>query len=484
MMATVGTSAVVEPLDAKKRWVFKTTQNDDLIAAALLKHMVKNGVKTVGFIGFNDPYGENWLKVFGALGEKSGHQGRRQSSVTRRTDPSVTGQTLKLIAAKPDAMLIAAVGGPAVLPQATLRDQGYKGHDLSDARGRDRRLHQARQGQGRRAPCSRQGRCSSSTRSPTRIRQARSRSRYIAAYEKQFGTKPATFGANTWDAGLLLERAIPVALKTAKPGTEAFRSALRDALEKRARGRRHARACSTCRRRITTAWTSARACWSRFATASSGCCPSSRTRRDGPRANFDGTHRRHPACGGQGARFGGDKLLAPISTPVRAGSVSAPLGAAARGNLVDAMPDSIAVVRPRDAQLAAHFSDAGLRVVPCMNAGDGMGATLACGIAATADADGWVIALADMPWIAPATIRAIAEAVAAGADIVAPSYRGQRGHPVGFSRRHRDALASLTGDAGARSRDRAHIDRLTWIDVDDAGVVRDVDTRADLDADR
>ena len=71
MMATVGTSAVVEPLDAKKRWVFKTTQNDDLIAAALLSHIKRNGVATVGFIGFNDPYGENWLKVFSALAMRS-----------------------------------------------------------------------------------------------------------------------------------------------------------------------------------------------------------------------------------------------------------------------------------------------------------------------------------------------------------------------------------------------------------------------------
>jgi hypothetical protein len=77
MMATVGTSAVVEPIDAKKRWVFKTTQNDDLIAAALLKHMAKYNVKTVAFIGFSDPYGDNWLKVFGSLGEKSRHQSRQ-----------------------------------------------------------------------------------------------------------------------------------------------------------------------------------------------------------------------------------------------------------------------------------------------------------------------------------------------------------------------------------------------------------------------
>src|SRR6185369_8455523 len=97
VMATVGTSSVVEPLDAKKRWVFKTTQNDDLIAGALLKHMVKNGVKTVGFIGFNDPYGDNWYKVFSGLAEKAGIRVVANERYAR-TDQSVTGQTLKLMA--------------------------------------------------------------------------------------------------------------------------------------------------------------------------------------------------------------------------------------------------------------------------------------------------------------------------------------------------------------------------------------------------
>ena len=229
MMATVGTSAVVEPLDAKKRWVFKTTQNDDLIAAALLKHMTKKGVRTVGFIGFNDPYGENWLKVFSALGEKAGV---KVIAVERygRTDSSVTGQTLKLIAAKPDAMLIAAVGGPAVLPQATLREQGFKGtiyqtHAVATddfiKLGEDK-VEGTVLAAGPMLVID-----EIPDANPTKkVAQA-----YIAAYEKQFGTKPATFGANTWDAGILLERAIPVALETAKPGTEAFRSALRDALE-------------------------------------------------------------------------------------------------------------------------------------------------------------------------------------------------------------------------------------------------------------
>src|SRR5438876_8231469 len=96
LLATVGTQAVAEPVDAKKRWVFKTTQNDDLIAAALIKHMVRNGVKTVGFIGFNDPYGENWYKVFGGLADKAGLR-IVASERYARADQSVTGQVLKMM---------------------------------------------------------------------------------------------------------------------------------------------------------------------------------------------------------------------------------------------------------------------------------------------------------------------------------------------------------------------------------------------------
>ena len=229
LLATVGTQSVVEPVDAKKRWVFKTTQNDDLIAAALIKSMGKNGVKTVGFIGFNDPYGENWYKVFSGLAEKAGIR-IVASERYARTDQSVTGQTLKLLAARPDAVLIAAVGGPAVLPQATLYDQGYKG-----------RIYQTH---------------AVATEDFIRLGKEKVEGTtlaagsmlviddipdadpikkvalvYIAAYEKQYGQKPATFGANTYDSGILLQGAIPVALKAAKPGTEAFRVALRDALE-------------------------------------------------------------------------------------------------------------------------------------------------------------------------------------------------------------------------------------------------------------
>ena len=229
LLATVGTSAVVEPLDAKKRWVFKTTQNDDLIAAALIKHMARTGVKTYGFIGFKDPYGENWYRVFAPMAEKAGIQ-LVATEYYQRTDASVTGQVLKLVLARPEAMLIAGVGGPAVLPQWTLRDQGYKGtiyqtHGVATddfiRLGKDRVE----------GTILAAGPMLVIDEIPDANPVKKVATAYIGAYEKQFGQKPATFGANTWDSGLILQRAIPVALRKAKPGSEAFRVALRDAIE-------------------------------------------------------------------------------------------------------------------------------------------------------------------------------------------------------------------------------------------------------------
>ena len=229
LLATVGTQAVVEPVDAKKRWVFKTTQNDDLIAAALLKHMVKNNVKTVGFIGFNDPYGENWYKVFGTLAEKAGIR-IIASERYARADQSVMGQVLKLIAAKPDAILIAAVGGPAVLPQATLFDQGYKGRIYqTHAVATDDFIKLGKEKVEGTVLAAGSMLVIDDIADTDPIKKVALI--YIGAYEKQFGQKPATFGANTYDSGLILQHAIPSALKVARPGSEAFRSALRDAIE-------------------------------------------------------------------------------------------------------------------------------------------------------------------------------------------------------------------------------------------------------------
>jgi branched-chain amino acid transport system substrate-binding protein len=229
LLATVGTSSVVEPLDAKKRWVYKTTQNDDLIAAALVKNMQKTGVKTVGFIGFKDPYGENWYKVFSGIAEKALIR-IVATEYYLRTDQSVTGQTLKLIAAKPDAILIAGVGGPGVLPQTTLRDQGYKGpiYQTHGVATDDFIRLGKEKVEGTILAA---GPMLVIDEIPAANPIKAVAQNYISAYEKQFGQKPATFGANTWDSGLLLQRAIPVALKAGKPGSEAFRVALRDALE-------------------------------------------------------------------------------------------------------------------------------------------------------------------------------------------------------------------------------------------------------------
>ena len=229
LMATVGTSSVVDPIDAKRRWVFKTTQNDDLIAAALIRNMSKNGIKTVGFIGFNDPYGENWFKVFGGLADKAGISIVANERYARN-DQSVTGQVLKLMAAKPDAVLIAAVGGPAVLPQATLHDQGYKGKVYqTHAVATDDFIKLGKEKVEGTILAAGSMLVIDDVPASDPIKKVAST--YMNAYEKQFGARPATFGANTYDAGLLLQQALPVALKVAKPGTEAFRVALRDALE-------------------------------------------------------------------------------------------------------------------------------------------------------------------------------------------------------------------------------------------------------------
>ena len=183
---------------------------------------------------------------------------------------------------------------------------------------------------------------------------------------------------------------------------------------------------------------------------------------------------------GKGARFGGDKLLAPLPRASRLAAAGTPIGIAAAIHLVAAVPDSIAVVRPHDTMLAEALRRVVPRVVDCPRADDGLGASLACGVSAAAEADGWIIALADMPWIEPATIAGVAAALASGAGIAAARCGGRRGHPVGFSRIHQAALARLSGDAGARSILEQHRRAIMHVDVTDPGIHADVDTLEDL----
>ena len=185
------------------------------------------------------------------------------------------------------------------------------------------------------------------------------------------------------------------------------------------------------------------------------------------------------AAGGS-VRFGSDKLIEPLLQAAGDCAAGTPIGVAACRHLGAAVSATVAVVRPSDTVLATMLRDAGARVVECARAEEGMGVSLACGVQAAPDADAWLIALADMPWIRLSTINLLASALAAGADIVAPSYHGERGHPVGFARRHYGALAATTGDEGARAVLLANRATLHLVSTDDPGVVRDVDTRDQL----
>ncbi|MDI6750720.1 MAG: ABC transporter substrate-binding protein [Pseudomonadota bacterium] len=230
LVTTVGSSAIVLPMDEKKKWVFKTTQNDDLIAEAVIEHMVASGIKTLGFIGFNDPYGENWYKVFAPMAEKAGLKIVANERFTR-TDQSVIGQALKIIAAKPDAVFIAATGGPAVLPQATLLEKGYKGR-LYQTHGVATNDFIRIGGAKVEGTLMAGGPMLVADDLPASNPIKAVAQGYIKAYDAKFGAgTTSTFGANTWDAGLLLQKAIPVALKKAQPGSAEFRAALREALE-------------------------------------------------------------------------------------------------------------------------------------------------------------------------------------------------------------------------------------------------------------
>ena len=183
---------------------------------------------------------------------------------------------------------------------------------------------------------------------------------------------------------------------------------------------------------------------------------------------------------GRGARFGGAKLLAPLPSASHGAGGGTLVGAAACMHLVAALDEVIAVVRPGDAALRDVLAGAGARIVVCERADEGMGASLACAVAAAADADGWLVALADMPWIAPSSIVTVADALRGGAEMAAPVFRGERGHPVGFARKYGGLLSALTGDEGARSLVASRKGALQLLDVDDPGVVRDIDRPDDL----
>jgi branched-chain amino acid transport system substrate-binding protein len=217
-------------MDAKKKWVFKTPQNDIMMSLAIAEHMAANGVKTVAFIGFSDAYGEGWSQEFAKAADLKKIKVVANERYAR-TDTSVTGQALKIMAAKPDAVLVAGSGTPAALPQKTLKERGYGGkmyqtHGVANA---DFLRVGGKDVEGTFLPA---GPVLVADQLPASNPVKKSALAYVSAYEAAYGKgSVSTFGAHAWDAGLLMSSAVPAALKKAQPGTPEFRAALRDALE-------------------------------------------------------------------------------------------------------------------------------------------------------------------------------------------------------------------------------------------------------------
>jgi len=231
MITLVGSGAIVEPQEGARTWAFKMAQSDSAMADVMTRYMANHGVKTVGFIGFADSYGDSWLNEFTRFAQV---RKIRVIATERfnRTDASVTGQALKLIAAKPDAILVAGSGTPAVLPQRTLIERGYKGaiyqtHGIATPEfiklgGKD----------------------VDGTLFPTqpvvvaRTLPADHPARkaalaFVDAYEAKYGAGTVTqFAGDAAGVYPRLSDAVGRALKTAQPGTPAFRAALRRELER------------------------------------------------------------------------------------------------------------------------------------------------------------------------------------------------------------------------------------------------------------
>ena len=156
------------------------------------------------------------------------------------------------------------------------------------------------------------------------------------------------------------------------------------------------------------------------------------------------------------------------------------MGVAACRNLAAAVDTVIAVVRPGDEVTAGALAANRARVTVCPRASDGMGASLAWGVRAAPLATGWIVALADMPWIDPETIVKVATVLRQGGPLTAPRFKGARGHPVGLSARFFGELVALSGDEGARHLLARNAASMHFVDVNDAGVLRDIDTPEDL----
>jgi branched-chain amino acid transport system substrate-binding protein len=218
------------PAADKAAWAFQMPQDFGIMAGAIVGHMAANGVKTVGFIGYTDGYGELWLRDMNRIAAEKGIK-IVATERYNRTDTSVTGQILKIMSTNPDAVLVVGSGTPAAMPQASLVERGYKGliYQTHGVANKDFLRVGGKNVEGAVLPV---GPILVAEQLPDSNASKKVALNYIKVYEAAYGADSRnSFGAHAWDAGLLLQQAIPEALKKAKPGTPEFRAALRDAME-------------------------------------------------------------------------------------------------------------------------------------------------------------------------------------------------------------------------------------------------------------
>ena len=214
----------------KDSWTFRLPQSNNVMALPMVAHMVKQGIKTEGFLGYTDAYGEQWLQALTPLLEKNGIK-LVATERFARSDTSVTAQALKLTAANPDAMIVVASGSGAAMPQLGLVERGFKGkyYQTHGAASRDLMRLGGKAVEGTFVVS---GPVVVAEQLPDSNLSKAVGVKFNAAYEAANGAGSRNqFAAHAWDTYLLLDRVIPIALKKAKPGTPEFRAALKDALE-------------------------------------------------------------------------------------------------------------------------------------------------------------------------------------------------------------------------------------------------------------
>ncbi|MGJ4887608.1 ABC transporter substrate-binding protein [Bradyrhizobium sp. HKCCYLRH3099] len=230
LLSLAASTAIVQPMDDKRKWAFKVVPNDDIMAAAMLKYIAKSGVKTLGFIGVSDGYGEGYYQEVSRLAPKLGITVTTHE-VYARGDTSAAGQALKVIATNPDAVFIASAGTPAVLPQQALRERGYQGKIFQTHGVATQEFIKLGKENVEGAIFAGEAFSIADDLSPEDPFR-RANDAFVSAYQAVHGDRPNIFAAHLWDTVTLLKGAIPGALKAAKPGTPEFRAALRDELER------------------------------------------------------------------------------------------------------------------------------------------------------------------------------------------------------------------------------------------------------------